>query len=423
VENNNASSNSCNRTGLASVIESGMEQINYLSNSTITATLFKSYNIPQHFELKTVITIGACILFLLPYESRAQSMPKGFKDGIIMQEWGEADGKKVSLYSLTNKKGTEVKITNYGATITSWITKDKAGNSSNIVLGFDSLKNYLAQPPFFGATVGRYGNRIGNAQFTIDGTTYKLVANNGKHQLHGGPKGFDKVVWDADNIRSAVPSLTLRYFSKDGEGGYPGNLKASVKFTLTSSDELQIEYNAETDKATPINLTNHSYFNLSGNVDNTILEETLLINANMYTPVDNTAIPTGEIKPVKGTPFDFTTAHTVGKFIDSVRGGYDHNFVLNRKGKSLQKAAAVYDERSGRSMEVFTTEPGIQFYTGNALSARLRNRDGKPLKRYAALCLETQHFPDSPNKPSFPSTILRPREKYHSITKYKVTVK
>ena len=285
------------------------------------------------------------------------------KPGVVKEDWGETGGKKVSLFTLTNKKGSEVKITNYGATITSWVTLDKTGNKSNIVIGFDSLKNYLSGSAFFGATVGRYGNRIGNAQFILDGITYKLTANNGKNQLHGGAKGFDKVVWDASPISASVPSLTLNYFSKDGEEGFPGNCRASVKFTLSDKDELQITYDAETDKATPINLTNHSYFNLTGDVNNTIRNNTLMIDAANYTPVDNTSIPTGEIVPVKGTPFDFTTSHAISDRIDSLRGGYDHNFVLNKKGSSLQRAAVVYDSLSGRKMEVFTTEPGIQFYT------------------------------------------------------------
>jgi len=342
------------------------------------------------------------------------------KPGITKTDWGEHDGKKVYLYTLVNDKGTEVTITNYGGTVTSFVTPDKNGNRSSIIIGFDSLQPYLQKPPYFGALIGRYANRIGDAKFTLDGVTYQLAANDGKNTLHGGLKGFDKVVWDASILSDSVPSLNLKYLSKDGEEGYPGNLTVAVQYTLTNDDELKIEYNAETDKATPVNLTNHSYFNLSGDVTNTILNETLIIDAGNYTPVDSTLIPTGEIKPVKGTPFDFTTAKKIGRDFDSVKGGYDHNWVLNKKDASLQKAAELSDSISGRSLEVYTTQPGLQFYTGNFLDGKFINRDGKPLKLHSALCLETQHFPDSPNKPGFPSTILRPGQKYHEVTIYKV---
>jgi aldose 1-epimerase len=342
--------------------------------------------------------------------------------GITAADWGESDGKKVQLFTLTNKKGTQVKISSYGGTITSWVAPDKNGGRSNIVLGFDSLSGYLAKPPYFGATIGRYGNRIGNAKFSLDGKTYTLAANNGKNSLHGGKKGFDKVVWDAAPATDGTPSLTLSYLSKDGEEGYPGNLKATVKFTLTDDNELQLEYNAETDKATPVNLTNHSYFNLTGDVSKGILDHTLWIDADKYTPVDTTLIPTGQLVPVKGTPFDFTSPHKIGERIAQVPGGYDHNFVLNRKGADMQLAAWVKDSATGRKLEVYTTEPGLQFYSGNFLDGTIKNRDGKPIPQHGALCLETQHFPDSPNKPAFPSTILKPGEKYYTVTKYKLTV-
>lgn len=344
------------------------------------------------------------------------------KAGITQKDWGEADGKKVLLYTLTNHKGTVVTISNYGGTITSFVTKDKHDSSSSIIIGFDSLSQYLQQPPYFGALIGRYGNRIGNASFSLDGVTYKLAANNGKNSLHGGLKGFDKVVWDASVMNDSTPSLMLHYLSKDGEEGYPGNLNVNVTYTLTDDDALKIEYNAETDKATPVNLTNHSYFNLTGTTANTILNHSLMIDADNYTPVDTSLIPTGEIKPVKGTPFDFTTAKPIGRDIDSVKGGYDHNFVLNRKDSSLQKVAVLSDSVSGRELEVYTTEPGLQFYTGNFLDGKFINHDGKPINFRTALCMETQHFPDSPNKPNFPSTILKPGEKYHSVTVYKVIV-
>ena len=361
-----------------------------------------------------------CTLFTNCNNSSEKNKMTTAKEAISKKDWGEADGKKVFLYTLENKNGTIVTISNYGGTVTSFVTKDKNGNKSSIIIGFDSLQPYLQHPPYFGALIGRYANRIGNAKFTLDGTTYKLAANDGKNTLHGGLKGFDKVVWDATIANDSVPSLTLKYLSKDGEEGYPGNLNVTVQYTLTNDDGLEIEYNAVTDKPTPVNLTNHSYFNLTGDVSNTILNHTLMIDANNYTPVDTTLIPTGEIKPVKGTPFDFTTAKKIGRDIDAVKGGYDHNWVLNKKDTSLQEVAELSDSISGRTLEVYTTQPGLQFYTGNFLDGKFINRDGKPLQIHTALCLETQHFPDSPNKPNFPSTILKPGEKYHAVTIYKV---
>ena len=344
------------------------------------------------------------------------------KPGITRTDWGEHDGKKVYLFTLVNNNGDTVTITNYGGAVTSFITPDKNGNTSSIIVGFDSLQPYLQQPPYFGALIGRYGNRLGNAKFTLDGTTYQLAANNGKNTLHGGLKGFDKNVWDATIPSDSVPSLTLNYVSKDAEEGFPGNLNVTVHYTLTDDDGLKIEYDAETDKPTPVNLTNHSYFNLSGDVSNSVLDETLMIDADKYTPVDTSLIPTGEIKSVKGTPFDFTSPKKIGQDINSVPGGYDHNFVLNKTDSSLQKVAELSDSISGRTMDVYTTQPGLQFYTGNFLDGKFTNRGGKPLTQHSALCLETQHFPDSPNKPNFPSTILKPGEKYHQVTIYKVKV-
>ena len=345
------------------------------------------------------------------------------KPGVSSKDWGEVDGKKVQLYSLTNNNGVTVTITNYGGTVTSWVTPDKHGNKSSVIIGMDSLSEYLKKPPYFGALIGRYGNRIGDAKFTLDGKTYQLAANNGKNSLHGGNKGFDKVVWDATpGTDSTRPSLTLSYLSKDGEEGYPGNLKVTVVYSLSNDDELNIDYTAETDKATPVNLTNHSYFNLTGSTANTILNHTLMIDGDHYTPVDTSLIPTGKIEPVKGTPFDFTKAEAIGARIDSVKGGYDHNFVLNRKDSSLQLVAVLSDTMSGRKLEVYTTEPGLQFYSGNFLDGKFSSHDGKPVNFRTALCLETQHFPDSPNKPNFPSTILKPGQKYHTETKYKISV-
>ena len=344
------------------------------------------------------------------------------KAGIIKADWGEFDSSKVYIYTLTNNKGTEVKITNYGGIVTSFVTADKNGNKSSIIIGFDSLGGYLAKPPYFGALVGRYGNRIAKGKFKIDSTEYTLATNNGPNSLHGGLKGFDKVVWDAATDNDSTPTLRLSYLSKDGEEGYPGNLKVNVRYTLTEDNELKIEYNAETDKATVLNLTNHSYFNLTGDVSNTILDHSLMIDADNYTPVDSTLIPTGQISSVKNTPFDFTKAEKIGSRIDSVKGGYDHNFVLNSKDGALNLVATVTDSISGRKLEVFTTEPGLQFYTGNFLNGSIKTSDGKSIQQHAAFCLETQHFPDSPNQPKFPSTLLKPGEKYHTVTKYKLSV-
>lgn len=342
--------------------------------------------------------------------------------GITKAAWGNTDGKDVFLYTLTNAKGMQVKITTYGGIVTSWVAPDKNGKTSNIVLGFDSLSGYLAKPPYFGALVGRYGNRIAKGKFKIDTAVYTLATNNGANHLHGGLKGFDKQVWDATTTSDSVPTLLLSYISKDGEEGYPGNLKVAVRYTLTDNDELKIEYDATTDKATPVNLTNHSYFNLTGDAANTILDHTLMIAADNYTPVDSSLIPTGEIKGVKGTPFDFTSAKKIGRDIGAVKGGYDHNWVLNKKDSSLQKVAELSDAVSGRSLEVYTMEPGLQFYTGNFLDGTFKARDGKPINQHAALCMETQHFPDSPNEPKFPTTILKPGEKYHTVTVYKLKV-
>lgn len=348
------------------------------------------------------------------------------KTGVTRSEFGTEAGKTVYLYTLTNAKGDEVKITNYGGIVTSWISPDKNGNRSSIVLGFDSLKNYLGSHPFFGAIAGRYANRIAKGKFKIGDSTYTLATNNGVNHLHGGIKGFDKQVWDAVVPNDSVASLSLTYISKDGEEGYPGNLKATVKYTFTDDNELEIEYDAETDKPTVVNLTNHSYFNLTGDHANTILDHKVMIKADRFTPVDGGLIPTGELKAVKGTPFDFTTPEKIGARIANVPGGppvgYDHNYVLTRTDSSLQQIVTVTDSVSGRKLEVFTTQPGVQFYTGNFLDGSVKDSHGKPFNQYTGFCLETQHFPDSPNQPKFPTTLLNPGEKYHTVTKYKLTL-
>lgn len=373
--------------------------------------------------MSVLLTAGMLGLGTAGCNNEEKSVAEGPKAGISKQSWGQADGQPVDLYTLTNTRGTIVKITNYGGIVTSFITKDKNDVASSIVVGFDSLNQYLQSPPYFGAIIGRYGNRIGGGKFSIGDQSYLLASNDGANHLHGGKKGFDKVIWTAAPVSDTVASLRLQYLSKDGEEGYPGNLQVTVMYTLTDEDELRIGYDATTDKSTPVNLTNHSYFNLTGDVNATILDHQLQIDANGYTPVDKGLIPTGEIRAVAGTPFDFTTATSIGSRIDSVEGGYDHNWVLNSKGAALQKVATLADTASGRYLEVMTTEPGLQFYSGNFLDGKFINHTGTAVKLRTALCLETQHFPDSPNKKDFPSTVLEPGQKYHSETVYKVGVK
>ncbi len=378
-------------------------------------------------KLTSLFALGLTIFAVSTSSCNNQSSEKmddimEIKKGITKTAFGTIDGKEVYLYTLTNATGTEVKITNYGGIVTSWIAPDKNDKKSSIVLGFDSLSGYLAKPPYFGAIVGRYGNRIAKGKFKIDTATYTLVTNNGANHLHGGTVGFDKVVWESAIENDSTPTLKLSYLSKDGEEGYPGNLKVDVQYTLSDDGELKIEYNATTDKPTVVNLTNHSYFNLTGDVTNTILNHKLMIAADNYTPVDTTLIPLGEIRTVKGTPFDFTTSEKIGARIDSVKGGYDHNYVLNSKDSTLKLIVTLTEETSGRKLEVLTTEPGVQFYTGNFLDGTLITSDGKAINQHTGLCLETQHFPDSPNQPAFPSTLLLPGKQYHTVTVYKLSL-
>ena len=344
------------------------------------------------------------------------------------------DFDSIKLYSLKNKVGTEVKITNYGATITSIIVADRNGNFSDIALGYNSLEGYVnaVDKPYFGAVVGRYGNRIAKGRFELEGEQYTLAVNNGQNHLHGGVIGFDKVIWDAKPIKGdRFAGLELTYLAKDMEEGYPGNLNIKVTYKLTNKNELVIDYEAVTDKATPVNLTNHTYFNLSGEGNGTILDHELMINAYYYTPVDETLIPNGKIAEVKKTPFDFTSPKPIGRDIATQNeqikfgGGYDHNFVLNKPktDKSMSLAATVYEKSSGRFMEVFTEEPGIQFYSGNFLDGRLKGKSGRTYVHRGAFCLETQHYPDSPNQADFPSVILYPNQTYETRTIYKFSVK
>jgi aldose 1-epimerase len=340
------------------------------------------------------------------------------------KSFGKTDGKDITEYTLANSSGMQVSIINYGGTITKLMVPDKKGTMGDIVLGYGNLEGYLQKGnPYFGALIGRYGNRIAGGKFTLDGKTYTLAQNNNGQSLHGGNKGFDKVVWDAKKL-AGDSSLELNYVSKDGEEGYPGTMNVKVVYTLTGDNGLRIDYTATTDKATPVNLTNHAYFNLTAGADSTILAHELQIDADKYTPVNDVLIPTGQIADVKGTPMDFTTAKPVGRDIAKVKGGYDHNWVLNKKGTGLDKVASLYEPTSGRYMEVYTTQPGLQFYSGNFLDGTLTNTmGGKKYVQHAALCLETQHFPDSPNQPSFPTTILKPGETYHHTTVYKFSTK
>jgi aldose 1-epimerase len=341
--------------------------------------------------------------------------------GISEESFGQMDdGREVKLYTLSNDNGMEVKITNYGGIITSLKVPGRDGVSENVVLGFDNLDDYLSGHPYFGALIGRYGNRIANGRFEIDGTEYQLATNDGNNHLHGGEVGFDKVLWDSEITDEG--SLRLTYLSEDGEEGYPGNLEVTVIYTLTNDNDLVIDYAAETDKTTHVNLTAHSYFNLSGDASTDVLGHDLKLNAGNYTPVTNELIPTGEIRPVNSSPFDFTEFHSIGSRIDQVEGGYDHNFVLDNSAGELNLAAELIHRESGRKLSLFTTEPGIQFYSGNFLDGSLSATDGTPYGQYAGLCLEPQHFPNSPNEPEFPSTVLRPGERYESQTIYSFSV-
>jgi len=337
------------------------------------------------------------------------------------------DGKQVDLYVLSNKNGVEVDITNFGAAVVSLKVPDRHGKTDDVVLGYDDLDGYLHDKSYFGATVGRYANRIAHGKFTLNGTTYTLAKNDGENHLHGGVQGFNKVVWEAKDVSTAdAAALQLNYLSKDGEEGYPGNLSVQVTYTLTNNNELKIDYAATTDKDTVLNLTHHSYFNLAGQGKGDILQHQLLLHASRFTPVDATLIPTGEIRSVKGTPLDFASATAIGSRIgqddDQLKlgHGYDHNFVLDGGTEGAPVLAAqVYEPSSGRVMEVWTTQPGVQFYSGNFLDDTIRGKSGSTYRRRAAFCLETQHFPDSPNKPNFPSTILKPGSQFKSSTTYK----
>jgi aldose 1-epimerase len=332
----------------------------------------------------------------------------------------------ISVFTLSNARGLQVRVMEYGATILSIRVPDRRGRIDDVVLGFDSLADYLTSPRYFGAVVGRYGNRIAQGRFVIDGTTYELARNNGPNHLHGGRRGFDKVIWKGQAFQAAeMTGVVLRYTSPAGEEGYPGKLKASVTYTLTPRNELVIDYTATTDAETHVNLTQHSFFNLAGAGVRDVLEHELTLYASRFTPVDSTSIPTGELAPVAGTPFDFLAPHPIGERIAAADpqlrqgNGYNHNFVLDRNGDGMMRAARVREPTTGRTLEVFTTEPGIQFFTGNSLDGTAIGKGGRAYHRHYGFCLETQHFPDTPNRPSFPSTLLRPGQVYKTRTVFR----
>lgn len=340
------------------------------------------------------------------------------------------DGTKVEKYTLKNTKGMEIDVTTYGGIITRWTAPDKEGNYEDIVLGFDDLQQYLDSNPYFGALIGRYGNRIAKGKFTLDGETYTLATNDGENHLHGGEKGFDKVVWQAKaESTEEGASLELTYTSADGEEGYPGKLEVKVTYILTEDNELDVRYEATTDKPTIVNLTQHSYFNLSGDFTQSILDHELFLDADSYLPVDGGLIPTGEFRDVSGTPFDFKQPKLMGKEINDedeqlkLGKGYDHCWVLNQKEGNYGLAASAYHPKTGRLLEVYTDEPGIQFYSGNFLDGTLPAQKGGTYGQRAGFCLETQHYPDSPNQESFPSVRLDPGETYSSRTLFKLTTK
>jgi aldose 1-epimerase len=366
-----------------------------------------------------VVSIAAIFVSGLQAEAKSKMQKQSFGK--------TEDGQPVDLYILTNKNGVEAAITNYGGTVASLKVADRNGKFEDVVLGYDNLDGYATGKAYIGATVGRYANRIAHATFRLDGTTYALAKNDGDNHLHGG---FNKRVWTAKDVSgSAGQALELTYLSKDGEEGFPGNLPVKVVYTLTDQNELRIDYTATTDKDTVLNLTNHAYFNLAGQGNGDILQQQVMIQADRFTPIDATSIPTGELRSVKGTPFDFTNSTAIGARIDQddqqlkLGRGYDHNWVLNNGTPgSLFLAAQAYDQHSGRVLEVLTTEPGIQLYTGNFLDG-IHGKDDKVYNRRYAFCLETQHFPDSPNHPNFPSAELKPGQHFQSTTVYKFSTK
>ncbi|MBN9660033.1 MAG: galactose mutarotase [Acidobacteria bacterium] len=375
----------------------------------------------MHSKIITLIVAVAVL-------AGCKKVEQGGVGAVSTQEFGKTEkGETVNLYTLRNRNGVEIAITNYGARVVTLKTPDAKGRLADIALGFDSLKGYEGPNPYFGAVVGRYGNRIAKGKFTLDGKEYTLAKNNGENSLHGGLVGFDRVMWsgkteEANGVHKAI----LSYTSKDGEEGYPGTLTVTVTYTLSDNDDIQIDYHATTDKATVLNVTNHTYFNLAGQGNGDILGQVMQLNADRFTPVDSGLIPTGELKDVTGTPFDFRKPTVIGSRINDkdeqlkLGKGYDHNFVLNRSANGLVMAARAVDPVSGRVLEVWTTEPGVQFYTGNFLDGTVTGKNATNYAQRTGFCLETQHYPDSPNHPDFPSTVLKPGEEYKSTTVWKM---
>ncbi|MEI6455649.1 MAG: aldose epimerase family protein [bacterium] len=372
--------------------------------------------------------LGSTLVILLqagcggPATRKGEQNQDSLKLTVMKTNFGRIGDREVYLYSLTNKNGIVVRITNYGGIITSIMTPDKKGRFGDIVLGYDSLSQYIKNNPYFGAMVGRYANRIAGGKFTLDGKKYNLAVNNGKNHLHGGIQGLDKVVWQArEFLDSNQAGVVMTYLSEDGEEGYPGNVNIKVTYTLDDKDQLKTLIEAQTDKATPVNLCNHTYFNLC-EADTNILGHMLTLVAEQFTEVSDELIPTGELPPVTSTAMDFKISSAIGSRIDQVKGGYDHNYVLNKKPGELSLAAVLFDPRTGRELRILTTQPGVQFYSGNFLDGSITGKGGKVYDKHYGLCLETQHFPDSPNQPSFPNTILKPGEKYTEETVYQFSV-
>jgi aldose 1-epimerase len=377
-------------------------------------------------ELRCVPLLAFLAVSLLPATLRAGYGNPGRGDNVEKSSFGKLpDGTAVEQYTLKNAKGAVAKAITYGATLTELWVPDKFGKNADVVLGFDNLNGYAGDHPYFGAIVGRYANRIAKGRFSLDGKEYSLFINNGPNALHGGKVGFSRRVWQAQPLKMAHgAAVKFTYVSADGEEGYPGTLTVHVTYELTDDNALKITYHASTEKATVLNITNHSYFNLSGAGSGDILKEVLQLNADRYTPVDDTLIPTGELKSVEGTPFDFRNPMAIGARSGNIPGiaGYDHNFVLNGEAGRLRKAGGVSDPISGRAMEIWTTEPGVQLYIAIGLDGSNKGIGGA-YQKFGALCLETQHFPDSPNHPKFPSTVVSPGKDFHSETIYRFSAK
>ena len=381
-----------------------------------------------HFYSLTMI----CLLFAACGGTGNQSKSTSTTASITQKSFGQVDGKEATLYTITNSKGASVSISDFGGIVQSIIVPDKNGKMADVALGFENVNGYKTKDGYLGAIIGRYGNRIANGKFSLDDKEYTMATNNGPNHLHGGLSGFNDKIWKAEKISGdKYQGLKLTYTSADGEEGYPGKLNVTVTYTWTEDNELKIDYMAVTDKSTVCNLTNHLYFNLSGDPKKGILNEVMQINATRYTPVDETLIPTGELAPVEGTPFDFTKAKTIGQDIKAlgggadgpVGGGYDHNYVIREAPGEMILAAVTHNPESGRVMETYTTEPGVQFYTSNFMGGTFKGKDGSSYEKHVGFCLETQHFPDSPNKPGFPSTRLNPGKTYKTSTVYKFSVK